>query len=109
MNFDSTVTEKFLRYIKINTKSDEESGTHPSSKCQFDLARLLKQEIEAMDIKGAEIYFDEEHCYLYLKVPKTAGADPNGPKIGFIAHLDTSPETVRHFLVQMISRAWQRS
>ena len=92
MNFDSTVTEKFLRYIKINTKSDEESGTHPSSKCQFDLARLLKQEIEAMDIKGAEIYFDEEHCYLYLKVPKTAGAEPNGPKIGFIAHLDTSPE-----------------
>lgn len=92
MNFDSTVTEKFLRYIKINTKSDEESGTHPSSKCQFDLARLLKQEIEAMDIKGAELYFDEEHCYLYLKVPKTAGAEPNGPKIGFIAHLDTSPE-----------------
>ena len=61
MNFDSTVTEKFLRYIKINTKSDEELGTHPSSKCQFDLARLLKQEIEAMDIavKAATAKFDE--------------------------------------------------
>ena len=98
------VVERFLRYVRIDTQSDEESGLHPSTSKQFDLARVLVSELEAL---GIEYFFDEKNCYLYaslepsedissssdLSSPKAlAGAASSIPAIGFIAHMDTSPE-----------------
>ena len=79
--------ERFLKYAKMYTTSDENSGTHPSSSIQFDLARLLVGELKAMGI-SAEC---DEYCYVYATIPATAGCE-NVPAIGFIAHMDTSPD-----------------
>ena len=79
--------ERFLKYAKMYTTSDEVSGTHPSSSIQFDLARLLVDELKAMGI-SAEC---DEYCYVYATIPATAGCE-NVPAIGFIAHMDTSPD-----------------
>ena len=87
MDLQEKVTERFLRYIAVNTRSDETTGTHPSTLCQFDLARLLVRELQEMGVK--DICFDEEHCYIYSKI-KASGESM--PRIGFIAHMDTSPE-----------------
>lgn len=77
--------ERFLRYVKIHTTSNEETGTNPSSKNQFELANLLRDELNSM---GVEAVVDE-YCYLYatLKASEGVRAEP----ISFIAHLDTSP------------------
>lgn len=82
----SEAVKRFLRYIKIDTQSDEESGLHPSSGKQFDLARLLASELDTL---GLEYFFDEEKCYLYAWIP---ASDSALPSIGFISHMDTSPE-----------------
>ena len=79
--------ERFLKYAKMHTTSDENSGTHPSSSIQFDLARLLVDELKAMGI-SAEC---DEYCYVYATIPATEGCE-NVPAIGFIAHMDTSPD-----------------
>lgn len=80
-----SVKEKFLRYVKIDTQSDPGTGTHPSTKKQFDLARLLEGELRAM---GAENVRVDEHCYVYAEIPANL---ENLPAIGFISHLDTEP------------------
>ena len=79
--------ERFLKYAKMHTKSDERSGTHPSSSIQFDLAHSLVDELGAMGI-SAEC---DEYCYVYATIPATAGCE-DLPAIGFIAHMDTSPD-----------------
>ena len=98
------VVERFLRYVRIDTQSDEESGLHPSTSKQFDLARVLVSELEAL---GVEYFFDEKNCYLYAALAPSedlsSSSDPSSPKalavaassipaIGFVAHMDTSPE-----------------
>lgn len=80
--------ENFLRYVKIDTQSSEESTTTPSTMKQHDLAKMLVAELERMGAE--EITYDEEHCYVYATVPATKGYE-NAPVIGFIAHMDTSP------------------
>ena len=83
-----SVTDKFLRYVKIDTQSDEESTTFPSTEKQKDLGRLLYKELKEM---GAEnVSFDEKYGYVYAEIPETRKTDK---VIGFIAHMDTSPET----------------
>ena len=67
-----TVSERFLRYIAIDTRSDDDSTTHPSSQNQFDLARTLKDELIAL---GAENVCLSENCYLYAEIPATAGCE----------------------------------
>ena len=79
--------ERFLKYVKINTVSDEESGAHPSSARQFDLAKILVDELCAM---GIEAHCDEK-CYVYATIPASEGCE-NEPSIGFIAHMDTAPD-----------------
>lgn len=83
-----TVFERFLRYISIDTQSDESSASHPSSEKQFDLARVLKDELIALGAKNLRL---DENCYLYAEIPATVGCE-NATKIGFIAHMDTSPD-----------------
>ena len=82
MTPNSPLTERFIRYAKIDTQSAEETGVQPSTAKQFDLARLLAAELGAM---GIETDFDEEYCYVYASLP---GSEPY---LGFVAHMDTSP------------------
>lgn len=82
------VMDRFMRYIQIDTCSDEESTSHPSTLKQHDLAKLLVSELEAMGAQ--EITYDREHCYVYATVPASAGCEDK-PVVGFIAHMDTSP------------------
>ncbi len=83
------VIEKFLRYVKIDTQSDDTTGTSPSTMKQHDLAKLLFKEMKEIGV--SDLYYDQDHCYVYGKIPATSGFE-NAPKIGFIAHMDTSDE-----------------
>ncbi len=75
--------DRFLRYVSIDTQSAEDTGVQPSTEKQFHLASLLAEELKEL---GAVVDYDTEHCYVYAKVP---GAQP---ALGFISHMDTSPE-----------------
>ena len=84
MEKQSSLIERFLRYVKIDTQSDEESGRHPSTDKQRDLAALMVTELKDL---GLEVDYDEENCYVYAYLaPKGSTTD-----LGFIAHMDTSP------------------
>jgi peptidase T len=80
--------ERFIEYVKVNTMSDPNSETLPSSKIQFDLANLLVQEMREIGISNVEV---DEKCYVYGEVPASEGYE-NMPAIGFIAHMDTAPD-----------------
>lgn len=84
----SETIENFLRYVKIDTQSDENSASTPSTAKQHDLAKLLVQELEQMG--ACEITYDKEHCYVYASVPASAGCE-DAAVLGFISHMDTSP------------------
>ena len=80
------IGSRFLRYATILTASDEESGkTCPSTDCQFDLARLLQQELEAFGLEDVRL---TERCYVYGSLPASPGMESE-PAIGLIAHMDT--------------------
>ncbi len=83
-----TVTERFLKYISVYTTSDEDSGTHPSSKRQFDLANILVDELKEM---GASDVFLSPECYVYARIPASPGREGDSV-IGLISHMDTAPD-----------------
>lgn len=83
----SGVTEKFLRYVKVDTESVQDAEQFPSSEKQKDLARLLAEELRAMGAKDAHM---DPYGYVYAEIPATVPAE-GLPVIGFIAHMDTSP------------------
>lgn len=84
----SKTIDYFLQYVKIDTKSDETTGTTPSTAKQHNLAILLVEQLE--NIGATEIIYDKEHCYVYATIPATIGYE-KAPVLGFIAHMDTSP------------------
>ena len=84
------VIERFLRYVKIDTQSSEDSITSPSTAKQHDLAKILYSELQEMG--ASDVFYDKEHCYVYAKIPSTDNGDKK-EALGFIAHMDTSPET----------------
>jgi tripeptide aminopeptidase len=86
-DFTHTVTERFLRYVVIDTQSDPASPTCPSSEKQKDLGRLLAAELRAMGIADAHL---DEHGYVYATIPATT--DKLVPVICFCSHMDTSPD-----------------
>lgn len=83
------VIEKFLRYIAVDTQSSEESETFPSTEKQKNLARMLYNELREMG--AADVYFNERDCFVYAKIPAADGGE-SARRLGFIAHMDTSPE-----------------
>jgi tripeptide aminopeptidase len=85
--FDHTVTERFLRYVVIDTQSDPASPTCPSTEKQKDLGRLLAHELKAMVLSDAHL---DEHGYVYATIP--ANSDKRVPVICFCSHMDTSPD-----------------
>ncbi len=82
------VKDRFIRYITIDTQSDPNSNTNPSTKKQFDLAIKIKKELDDLGLKDVNL---SEKCYLTAELPSNTEADI--PVIGFIAHFDTSPDS----------------
>lgn len=81
-----TVTERFIKYTSFGTSSDEECSACPSSKGQRVLGEYLKEELQKMGVSGVKL---DGNGYLYGHIPAT---DETMPKIGLIAHMDTSPD-----------------
>lgn len=80
--------ERFLKYVAIHTTSDPKSGLVPSSAIQFDLAHQLVDEMTALGIQNAHV---DEVGVVYGWIPATPGCE-DAPALGFIAHMDTSPD-----------------
>ena len=83
---NNNLLKRFLKYVSIDTTSDSSKENNPSSETQRELATLLIKELEELNID--EIYYDESNCYVYGKV----NGEDHLPKIGFIAHMDTSED-----------------
>ena len=88
LRYPTNCVERFLEYVKIDTQSSEESDTYPSTPGQWDLLRLLRDECLEMGLE--DVYMDE-NGYVFATVPATSEKQ-DIPVIGFIAHVDTSPE-----------------
>ena len=80
--------ERLLNYVVVYTTSDEDSTTVPTSARQFDLARLLVDELKTLGVSDAAV---DDKCYVYATLPATKGYE-NATRIGFIAHMDTAPD-----------------
>jgi tripeptide aminopeptidase len=85
--FTHAVTERFLRYVVIDTQSDPSSSTCPSTAKQKDLGRLLAAELKEMGLADAHL---DDHGYVYATIPATS--DKKVPVICFCSHMDTSPD-----------------
>jgi tripeptide aminopeptidase len=86
-NYNFTVTDRFVKYAKIDTQSDPESPTCPSTEKQKDLGRVLLEELKTIGIKDAEL---DEHGYVYATIE--SNTDKQVPVICFCSHMDTSPD-----------------
>lgn len=84
--------ERLIEYVKVPTPSAEESTTHPTSQCQFDLANKLVEELKTL---GAVDVRMDGHCYVYGKIPASAGCEGK-TKLGFISHMDTVSDFADH-------------
>jgi tripeptide aminopeptidase len=91
MNFNPTlnftVTERFLRYVRIDTQSDPESASYPSTEKQKDLGRVLVEELQQIGVNDAHL---DEFGYVYATIP--SNTDKEVPVICFCSHMDTSPD-----------------
>src|SRR5262249_11107136 len=77
--------ERFVRYVRIDTQSDHDSDTFPSTAKQLDLSRLLVDELRAAGLADVEL---TEHGYVFATLPGLEGA----PTVGLLAHVDTAPD-----------------
>jgi tripeptide aminopeptidase len=100
--FTHTVTERFLRYVVIDTQSDPSSPTCPSTEKQKDLGRLLAAELQAIGIPDAHL---DEYGYVYATI--AANTDKNVPVICFCSHMDTSPDCIGRDVKPQITRSYR--
>jgi tripeptide aminopeptidase len=87
LTFSHTVTERFLRYVTIDTQSDPESPSSPSTEKQKDLGRVLAAELKAMGVEDAHL---DDFGYVYGTIP--GNTTKKVPVICFCSHMDTSPD-----------------
>lgn len=87
-NFREKLEKRFLNYVSYWTTSDEEGLTNPTSPREFDLAKVLEQELKEL---GLEQVLLSDTCYVYGLLPATLGME-NKKAIGLIAHMDTAPD-----------------
>ena len=80
-----TLKERFLRYVKFETRSDEKSETIPSTPSQTEFAKLLKKELEEI---GLENVYKNDYCIVNGTLP--SNIDKKVPVVGFLAHMDTA-------------------
>ncbi|NRB49218.1 MAG: peptidase T [Saprospiraceae bacterium] len=88
LSLQHAVLDRFLRYVQIDTQSDPNSTTHPSTEKQKDLGRVLVQELLDLGITDAEL---DEYGYVYATIP--SNSDKAVPVICFCSHMDTSPDS----------------
>ncbi len=79
--------ERFLTYAKIHTQSSEDTGVTPSTSCQWDLARVLEQELRDLGVQDVKL--DQQWCIVSGHIPATPGME-HVPALGFLAHMDTA-------------------
>jgi tripeptide aminopeptidase len=98
--------DRFIRYAKVYTTSAEDSETTPSTARQLDLARILRDELAALGLKPQL----DAHGYVYAKLPanlpKGHAAYGKVPAVGFIAHMDTSPDAPGEHVQPQVHRAY---
>ncbi|WP_026508686.1 peptidase T [Butyrivibrio sp. MC2013] len=82
-----SVIDRFLRYVKYDTQSNEHTGSSPSTPGQHKLAALLEKELT--ELGASDVYYDKEHCYVYAHIGSNI-SNKKAPTLGFIAHMDTS-------------------
>ena len=81
------LVNRFLRYVRIDTQSADEAGVTPSTPGQMDFVKILRTELEAMNLEDITL---DEHGYLFATLPSNTSRTV--PTVGFIAHVDTSPD-----------------
>ena len=87
----ATLIERFLRYVQFDTESSEETGVTPSTPGQRVFAEALVEEMKSIGLQDITL---DEHSYVMATLPATPGVE--APVVGFIAHLDTSPDLSGH-------------
>ncbi len=85
--YSFTAAERFLRYVQIDTQSDPQSKTNPSTEKQKELSKILVDELKKMGVKDAHM---DEWCYVYATIP--SNIQKKIPVICFCAHVDTAPD-----------------
>ena len=93
------VLARFLRYVCIDTQAAEESPTYPSTERQLELSRLLVEEFRGLGLEDAEL---TEHGYVFATLPGTV----EGPVVGLIAHVDTTPEVPGGNVTPVVHQAY---
>lgn len=84
-----TLTNRFLRYVAVETTSNPDSETFPSAECEWNLLRMLAEELKAMGIEANV----DQYGYVMATIPSNLGEEgKNVPAVGFIAHVDTAPD-----------------
>lgn len=83
-----TLLDRFLRYVKIDTQSDPNSSSFPSTEKQKDLAKILVEELKEIGLSEVEL---DPYGYVYATIPATPGGE-HAPTICFCSHMDTSPD-----------------
>src|SRR5436190_22567029 len=86
-NYKFTAAERFLRYIQIDTQSDPQSSSHPTTEKQKDLSRILADELKQIGLTDTHM---DEWGYVYATIP--SNTDKEVPVICFCAHVDTAPD-----------------
>src|SRR5690606_17785085 len=87
VNMKQDLIDRFTTYVKVDTRSNGNSSTTPSTPGQMELAHLLVKELEAIGMSDVTV---DEHAYVMATLP--ANTDKDIPTIGFLAHLDTATE-----------------
>jgi tripeptide aminopeptidase len=95
------VLERFLRYVRIDTTSDQDSETYPSTAKQRDLGEVLERELREIGLEDVEL---TEHGYVFATLPGSAG-----PTVGLVAHMDTSQDESGAGVQPQVVRNWDGS
>ena len=101
-NYKNTSTERFLKYVQIDTQSDPYSDTQPSTEKQMDLSKVLVDELLEIGIKDAHL---DEFGYVYATIP--SNSTKNVPTICFCSHVDTSPDCTGEGVKPIIHENYQ--
>jgi tripeptide aminopeptidase len=101
----SSVLNRFLSYVQIDTQSDPQSTSFPSTEKQRDLSNLLVVELQELGIEDAHL---DEHGYVYATIPANTNKE-NVPVICFCSHVDTSPDVTGANVEPVIHQQWNGS
>jgi len=101
-NIDTEVVSRFLRYVQIDTTSDDKGVPNPTTSNQWDFANLLKTELTELGLANVEV---DEYCYVYATLP--ASPKVKTEPISFLAHLDTSPAVSGKNVTPLLRKSYQ--